>query len=97
MNVERTTLAARGNSKLNQNQPTDGHFHFRSPLETGVKIVALLLVVEFRQLAGIEVRRDRVLHLNMSGVKGRAEQGMIGEAVVWETAERFVRRMNLRG
>lgn len=48
-------------------------------------------------MARIQVRRDSVLHLNMSGVEGRAEQGMIGEAVVWETAERFVRRMNLRG
>ena len=67
------------------------------PVRNGRENVALLLVVEFRQLAGIEVRRDRVLHLNMSGVKGRTEQGMIGEAVVWETAERFVRRMNLRG
>lgn len=58
---------------------------------------ALFLVVDFRELARIEVRRDRVLHLDMSGVKGRAEQGMIGEAVVRETAEGFVRGMNLRG
>lgn len=61
-----------------------------------MKFDGLFLVVDFRELAGIEVRRDRVLHLNMTGVKGRAEQGMIGEAVVRETAERFVRGMNLR-
>lgn len=54
------------------------------------------LVLDFGDLARDKVGRDRALYLNVGGMQGWAEQRMIWQIAIRETAERLVRGMNLR-